>query len=631
MSKTIYNLAIFIEKGVKIHGDDYDYSQITEKDIKSSRSKVKIKCNKCNNEFIKIIYAHINGKQGCPECIKKTMWNAPWTLERFKERGKIIHNDKFDYSLITEQDVKSSGSHVQIICKTCENIWSPSIEGHIIRKYGCPGCSGKNPWTLERFLKQSNIIHGDNYDYSQITEQHIKGVRCHIPIKCNNCNNEWSPTISAHINDKSGCPNCNTRGPTYNLSFFLEKGQTIHGDKYDYSQITEDHIKGVMSSIPLTCKTCEYSWNTTVNIHINGKYGCPSCSEKAPWTLDKFLKQSNTIDDNNYDYSKVSEEHFNNGVMSNIPVKCNICNYEWNPTINNHINGKCGCPNCNKRAPYTLERFKEKAIEIHGNNYDYSLIIEQDIKSSDSKLPIKCNICQYKWNPTINSHIIGKCGCPNCNKNAPYTLELFLEKAKDIHGNNFDYHQITEEHINGGKSVIPIKCNSCLLTWYPSIKGHINAKSGCPNCKNKTELKLFKELTQFYSNIIREFKSEWCVNIKTNCPLPFDFCLTDFFIIIELDGAQHFRQISNWVLPEITQKRDIYKQNCANKNRYSVIRILQEDVWYDKYNWLETLIEMINYIINIKQIVSVYLYKNDEYTEFIKKVSEENGFITEKL
>jgi len=36
---------------------------------------------------------------------------------------------------------------------------------------------------------------------------------------------------------------------------------------------------------------------------------------------------------------------------------------------------------------------------------------------------------------------------------------------------------------------------------------------------------------------------------------------------------------------------------CANDNSYSVIRILQEDVFYDSYDWLSEL----NY--NIKNII----------------------------
>ena len=56
-----------------------------------------------------------------------------------------------------------------------------------------------------------------------------------------------------------------------------------------------------------------------------------------------------------------------------------------------------------------------------------------------------------------------------------------------------------------------------------------------------------------------------------------------------MDGKQHFEQIGKWLSPEKNRKNDLYKMNCANKNGFSVIRILQKDVYYDKYDWLNEL------------------------------------------
>jgi hypothetical protein len=54
-------------------------------------------------------------------------------------------------------------------------------------------------------------------------------------------------------------------------------------------------------------------------------------------------------------------------------------------------------------------------------------------------------------------------------------------------------------------------------------------------------------------------------------------------IIIELDGLQHFKQVSNWKSPDDNLINDKYKMKCVNENNYSIIRILQDDV----YNWLK--------------------------------------------
>ena len=47
-------------------------------------------------------------------------------------------------------------------------------------------------------------------------------------------------------------------------------------------------------------------------------------------------------------------------------------------------------------------------------------------------------------------------------------------------------------------------------------------------------------------------------------------------IIIELDGAQHFIQVSNWKSPKETIENDIEKMRLAVYNGYYVIRIEQE-------------------------------------------------------
>jgi very-short-patch-repair endonuclease len=90
--------------------------------------------------------------------------------------------------------------------------------------------------------------------------------------------------------------------------------------------------------------------------------------------------------------------------------------------------------------------------------------------------------------------------------------------------------------------------------------------------------------------------------------LSFDFCLPDSKIIIELDGLQHFKQVRDWVSPEIRQAVDIYKMKCAIGQGYRIIRILQEDVKLNKFNWKNELFDAIDSNDKI-----VYICKNDEY------------------
>jgi very-short-patch-repair endonuclease len=137
--------------------------------------------------------------------------------------------------------------------------------------------------------------------------------------------------------------------------------------------------------------------------------------------------------------------------------------------------------------------------------------------------------------------------------------------------------------------------------------------SWCPYCVNKTETKLNNILIKIYPLLKHQYRVEWC---KNKYPLPFDFVLEDIKIIIELDGIQHFEQVSNWTPPEKTREIDKYKMLCANQNEFSVIRILQEDVFYDSYNWLDELRNNIEKIKGEHIIQNIYMCKNNEYNIF---------------
>jgi len=159
-------------------------------------------------------------------------------------------------------------------------------------------------------------------------------------------------------------------------------------------------------------------------------------------------------------------------------------------------------------------------------------------------------------------------------------------------------------------------CDKCKYTFESPLSAVTNGV-WCPYCVNKTEELLYNELIKYY-NIKRQFKPLWCKNPKTNKYLPYDFAIENLKIILEQDGPQHFKQISNWQSPELTKSNDIYKMNCANENGYSVIRVLQKDIWYNRYDWVTELLENINKIILEDRVQNIYMCKNNEYKDFDK-------------
>ena len=80
----------------------------------------------------------------------------------------------------------------------------------------------------------------------------------------------------------------------------------------------------------------------------------------------------------------------------------------------------------------TLE-FIEKAREVHGDKYDYSKV---EYVNAQEKVCIICTKHGEFWQKPYN-HLNGN-GCPNCNRTM-WTTESFIEKAKEIHGEKYDY------------------------------------------------------------------------------------------------------------------------------------------------------------------------------------------------
>lgn len=306
-----------------------------------------------------------------------------------------------------------------------------------------------------------------------------------------------------------GCPSCNGRLP-WTRDRFLSRAYELNKDKHNYSLIID--VKSIKSKINIICNLCGYGidgdWITSVQSYIDG-HGCPrvpveealpvlpSCARNIPWNLTRLLKAAYRVHKNKYNYALVNKEHIQ-GQESKIPIICNTCMYgansEWNISINHHINSGTGCPNCSGYLRWTRERFLEQAHKVHSNKYNYSLVTEDAVISSQSRIPLICNICQYGidgcWTPLLYSHIAGT-GCPNCAGNAPWTLEKFLLTARTIHKDNYNYSYITNSDINGSSSKIPIICNICYYSWTPTISSHINNRSGCPHCKmSKGELSI---------------------------------------------------------------------------------------------------------------------------------------------
>ena len=221
-------------------------------------------------------------------------------------------------------------------------------------------------------------------------------------------------------------------------------------------------------------------------------------------------------------------------------------------------------------------------------------------KSSVSKCLFDCGECGHSIEISLNSITNMKSWCVFCanqklcnNENCKLCFEKsFAQNPKSNYWSSKNEKSPLELFKSDNKKKYLFDCDKCFHE-FESRLDHISTGSWCPKCINKTETKLYEIMIQIYPSIMTQFKQEWCKNIRF---LPFDFCIPEPKIIIELDGLQHFKQVMNWSPPEEQFERDRYKEKCANDNGYSTIRIIQEDVLNDKYDWCKELCEAIENI-----------------------------------
>ena len=290
----------------------------------------KTKYNGARNNVILICKEHgefeVNPHYGlkqkyiCPKCNEQyndSPYKFKLTLNDWIKRFKYIHGDKYDYSLINEENYKDN--KIPIICKE-HGIFYQTKRDHFIGK-GCRKCnstshhgSKKNlcnehiPFhiligksyctklTKEIFLERCKEKYGDRFDYSNINY-----VNRLTPIKiiCKK-HGEFEVTPKQHLNS-CGCPGCckenRAKSRTLSKEYWLNECIKKHGNKYDYSKV--NYING-NSDVEIICPKHGSFFQKASN-HRYG-CGCPKCTETHIEENIRVLCENNNI---KYEFQKM--------------------------------------------------------------------------------------------------------------------------------------------------------------------------------------------------------------------------------------------------------------------------------------------------------------------------------------
>ena len=223
---------------------------------------------------------------------------------------------------------------------------------------------------------------------------------------------------------------------------FIEKLQTLHGERYDY---TMTHYLGASHPITFQCKTCKDFITKQPRVHITGT-GCTKCfsghKNRATRTTQMFVEEARAIHGDKYSYEKAEYKTCNDPILITCP-KHGDFSLIATAHIGKHQNG---CLLCSQEAKsLSLYDFITKSREVHNNKYDYYHVLEY--KNQNTLVTISCPI-HGLFEQNAGSHMTGS-GCALCSaaklsKDRMKSTESFVQEAQEIWGTDiYDYSGVT--------------------------------------------------------------------------------------------------------------------------------------------------------------------------------------------
>lgn len=343
---------------------------------------------------------------------------------------------------------------------------------------------------------------------------------------------------------------------------FVEKAKEIHGDKYDYAASV---YKNYMTPVKIVCRT-HGEFEQKPNNHLQGA-GCPVCAigvkaKKLSMSQDDFVAKAQEQFGDAFSYERVQY------VNTRTPVIITCKKHgDFKTTPNAFLSGHTGCSACNG-SKLTVDAFVARAKLIHGDRYDYS---KTRVAGYHGVATIICRE-HGEFEQTPNNHLQGK-GCPKCVGKMVSDTASFVDAARKIHGDKYDYSLV--EYLSS-TSKVKIVCESH-GAFEQTPANHLQG-NGCPKCSpkiSKPEIDLF----EFVKTIEPDAEQS---NRNVIAPMELDIVLHKQKIAIEFNGL-HYHSDRN------SGKRDTYhldKIKAANAAGYRLVHVWEDD-WRDRRSVVE--------------------------------------------
>lgn len=248
------------------------------------------------------------------------------------------------------------------------------------------------------------------------------------------------------------------------------------------------------TKIKIRCNVCGYEWETRPDNFMHEIIGCPKCSKKQDYAkipTAYIIQKGKELYGDKFGYDKT--DTFKRNDKNEVQINCNKCgNYFWiRPNLfisNKRYKRGFQCPFCKKIAKE--QKLKEKELKKEALEEIKLQRNEQVKKQIEEKFPNFYDFKDYKYEGMNKNIILWHNGekikaTPNkiLNKKEPfvhdiiYDSEYFIQRAKQVHGDRYDY---SKTHYVDAITPITIICKKH-GEFQQNPSNHLQG-ANCPQC-----------------------------------------------------------------------------------------------------------------------------------------------------
>lgn len=269
-----------------------------------------------------------------------------------------------------------------------------------------------------------------------------------------------------------------------------------------------------------------------------------------------------------------------------ISLICDYCGKEYEKSYRSIIRGrksinKDSCKNCvgNKCAEITRKKRRDKYIlqlreKCNYNGYEL-LSSEDEIINNTTYIRYRCPM-HGEQRMRVSNFLSGR-KCPDCNVANRIGLYRLDSKTVALNISKFGGTLLNpEDYIGNSIKNLRVICPECKKEFITSYRNFVQHNGQvCSECSNGESLGEKKIRHYLEDNNISFKQHYWFSDCRDKNPLPFDFYIVDYNMIIEFDGRQHFDNPGTFFTHSVksTKKHDEIKNKYCKNKGINIIRI----------------------------------------------------------